>query len=245
MDDLEFRKRAYSNPTDDDPEFTNAARAHPARERLLEELTSLENQLADAINTVSVPDGLAERLKQQGAGNPGAEGVPRRSLKPYMTLAASVVVALALTFTVGQQGQPSARDLAFHDNVVNHLHEEASEYAGDVEASWERLTEVVSAGGGRIDNEAPLREAHVKFARDCGVTESLTGTHIVLEGEHGPVSLIYVATTPVSQDLELDDERFAGRIIPMQQGNMAIVGEKEEPLETFESLARTSFQWSI
>lgn len=253
MDDLEFRKRAYSNPTDEDPEFHDAARSDPARQRLLEELNSLENQLSDTVNTISVPDGLAERLKQHGTEQ-GAESATRPQatpgnsfrFRPHMTLAASLVVALALTFiTMGRPGQPSAQDMALHDDIVAHLHDEASEYAGDVEASWDRLTEVVAAGGGRIDDDSRLQDMHVKFARDCDLSESRTGTHIVLEGERGPVSVVFVNNTPVSQDLELDDERFAGRIIPMQEGSMAIVGEKDEPLETFEALARSSFQWSI
>ena len=64
MDDLEFRKRAYSNPFDETAEFLAACQVSTLRSRLVSELRQLDQQLNNAINTVAVPANLAEHLKQ-------------------------------------------------------------------------------------------------------------------------------------------------------------------------------------
>ncbi len=242
MDDLEFRKRAFANPSDDDPEFTDAAKTHPDRQRLLDELISLENDLAETLNAVSVPDNLAHRLKQQG----GSGMQPPSRFRPYLTLAASLVIATALTLAMlGQNSQPNAREAALHDQVVAHLRDEASEYAGDEQISIEEVAQVVSSRGGELADQSRLADIHLKFAKECIVGESHQGTHVVIQGENGPVSLMYVDSSPVSEEMELDDGRFSGIITPHREGNLAIVGEKGESLETFRSLAENGFNWSI
>lgn len=248
MDDNEFRKRAFSDPRGDDPDLHDAARGNSGRQKLMAEIAELEERISSAISAVPVPADLVTRLKQQVEPTPAASHNPGR----YFLLAAMVVVAVAVTIMFpGIQDNPSAQDLAFRDNLIEHLHREAPAYDGDSSAHWSEASSVLTtagvlaSGSGQSRNENPLRAAGIKFARHCDLGDAGRSAHIVLEGERGPVSVIFAANKPVDHTLDIEDERFHGRIIPTEHGNMAIIGEQGEVLTDYEVLVTDSIGWSI
>ncbi len=243
MDDLEFRQRAFSNPRDTDPDFVNALRGNAARERMLDEITALEEHLHSALHAIEVPVGLADRLKQQPTNNNAATTPP--AWRRYGLVAASLFVAVAVSLSIVMPDRPNAEDRALHNNLVEHLYHEEPRYAGDQQVSWEEVQRLVRETGGRVHDNQVIRSQHLKFANDCNFGNSVTGAHVVIQGEHGPVSVIFLKTRPVKDAMEIQDERFAGRIIPLQGGNLAIAGEKEESLDRWQNLATQSFEWSI
>lgn len=243
MDDTEFRKRALSEPRSEDPELQDAARGNSARERLMAEAAELEERISDTIKRVSVPTDLADRLKKH-ASSPIAGSGSRNPLR-YLAIAATLFVAAAITLVPGMINSPSAQDLAFHDHLVNHLHSEAGAYAGNEQADWNNVHDIIRSGGGQVQNDARLRDATIKFARDCDLGEFGRGTHLVMQGEHGPVSVIYTSSRPVNTVIDIQDNRFRGRIIPLQNGNLAIAGEEGESLSGYEQLVTASLDWSV
>jgi hypothetical protein len=244
MDDLEFRNRAFSNPSDDQEDFRAAADAHPARRRLLDELTALEKDLRQAFTAVDIPEGLHHRLHQH-AMPAETSLITRLKKRSAYLMAASLVITAGLGLSVAQS-RPNAQDLAFHDSLVEHLHHEAPRYAGPTTIQWQQVETVMQAAGAKLQPHADIVALHLTFANHCGFgVESGRGAHIVAQGEHGPISIIFVRNAPVSSDIKLRDQRFKGRIIPMAEGNMAVIGEKQESLEYYEKLLRENFEWSI
>ena len=61
MDELEFRRRAITHPSDRDPAFLAAAEASVANRKHLDEMKQLDRSLQRAME-VEVPAGLAERI---------------------------------------------------------------------------------------------------------------------------------------------------------------------------------------
>lgn len=249
MDDNEFRRRAFSEPGSEDPDLHEAARGNSARQRLMQEIAELEEHISSAIGTVSVPSGLADRLKQQVEPAPAAG---KRGLMRFFTVAAMVVIAAAITLVPDLGNRPSAEDVAFHDDLVAHLHEEAPAYDGDTSTQWAEVSGVLaSAGltaagnGSPPESGIPLQAAGLKFARHCNLGEAGRGAHIVLEGERGPVSVILATNKPVERAIDIEDERFHGRIIPTEYGNMAIIGEQGEVLTGYETMVADSVEWPI
>lgn len=243
MDDPEFRKRAFSNPRDNDPDFLSALQDSSARKKLLEELSALEDRITDALTSVEVPQGLADTLKQHVPGNPV---VTAPGWRRYMLVAASLFVAVAVSLSIVLPDRPSAQDLALHDNLVSHLYREAPRYSGDnTTVSWERVEQVITESGGKIHDNQMIRSQHLKFANDCNFGSAVSGAHIVIQGEKGPVSVIFLRASPVRKAMQISDDRFAGRIIPFDKGNLAIAGEKDESLDRWENLATQTFEWSI
>ncbi len=241
MDDLEFRTRAFSNPSDQQEDFRAAADASPERRQLLDELLELERDLQRAL-IVEVPAGLKRKLHQQA--RPAS---PLRS-RSLMALAASLVIATGLALNLFMQPGLSAQDLALHDEVVEHLHQEAPDYQtrydNGNDISWAQVEAILRASGTSLKSVDELASMHMIFARLCGLAGTRSA-HLVTRGEHGPVSIIFIRTTPVTRGVELRDERFQGRIIPVDEGNMAVIGEKNEALGHYEQILRDNVEWSI
>lgn len=236
MDELEFRTRAFSDPQDDRDDFRQAADSDPSRRRLLDELTHLDLEIRHATNAIPIPPGLQKRLLRQSRPT-------LRARAPYL-LAASVVATAGLGFSMIQT-RPNAQDLAFHDALLNHVHREAPRYADAAEVSWSDVEAVLQASGARLAAPGEIAALHLTFANHCGFGGGERGAHLVAQGEHGPVSIIFTHNTPVAGPLKLKDERYKGRIIPLAQGNMAVIGEKPEELGRFEKVIMANLQWTM
>ncbi len=254
MDDLEFRKRAYSNPNDVAADFIHASESSPQRKRLVNELRAMEHQLDKLLHSVAVPEEMAEQLKLSAASIASAASadiantqikspVRKSGMRRYYALAASLVVAVGLTLTM--QSGPSAQDMEFHDNLLSHLYREEPRYDGNGEITWQQISQVVASAGGHLKEDERIKALRIKFVNFCGVTPEQRGAHIVLEGSLGSVSVFLVKDGAVTQEFQIKDERFAGKIVPFGSGNLIIVGEKEEPIDSYQSLITENFEWVI
>lgn len=244
MDELEFRKRALANPYDNDPDFIQAARNSPGCKAVLDEVRQLEDQLGSTLRNINIPQDLAGRLKQHSIQTPAARGATRS----HYLMAASVVLAVALTLSFMLPSRPSAADMALHDDLVQHLYHEQPSYRGnDAQVSWEQVHAVVGAAGGRVHNgHAALQQAKMKFANDCDISDRVSrSAHVVIEGSRGPVSIIYLHSSPVSTVVRIKDSQFDGRIIPLAHGNLVVAGDKGEALEHWEAVAQSAFEWNL
>lgn len=248
MDDLEFKKHAYANSNDQTPEFLAAAQATPERSRLLQELQALDKRVTAAANSIAIPEGLAAKLRAIDA-NVVSITARKPVAKRYVAIAASLVAAFGLALSPGLfSARPSAADLQFHDDVLGHVHNEVSRFdLSRDDVSFSQINAVLEreAGGHFRDNDR-IKQLHIKFANGCNIARSGRGAHIVLEGTKGSISVMMVHNNaPVSTTLDVNDSRFAGKIIPFGEGNLVIVGEKDEPLEAYESVISEAFEWSI
>ncbi|MDO9319178.1 MAG: DUF3379 family protein [Gammaproteobacteria bacterium] len=243
MDDLEFRKRALANPHDTDEDFVAATSSSPERMQLVQEIQALDKRIVGTINAVAIPANLAARLKSHKP----AAGRPATSVwTSYYAMAASLVIAVGVILSLGlQSANPSAADLQLHDDALRHVYREEPRYdtAGN-DLNWQQINAVITEAGGHLRDDERIKTMHIKFANGCRLASG-TGAHIVLEGTKGSVSVLIVHSSPVTTRFDVNDPRFAGKIIPFGEGNLIIVGEKEEPLETYEALLTDAFEWVI
>ncbi len=243
MDDLEFRKRALANPHDPDDDFAAATASKPERMRLVLELKALDRRIVGTVNAVPVPADLAARLKSR---QPMVVQPLKSIWSSYYAMAASLVLAVGVILSVGlQSANPSAADLLLHDDAIRHVLREEPRYDRNAsDLSWEQINAVIAEAGGHLREDERIKTMHIKFANGCRLSAG-TGAHIVLEGSKGSVSVLIVHSSPVQTRFDVNDPRFAGKIIPLGEGNLIIVGEKEEPLETYEALLIDAFEWVI
>jgi hypothetical protein len=236
MDDLEFNSRAHSNPYDSSREFLDALSDRTDRQQLLDELRALDDQLRHLSSSLSIPPDLRMKLL-----SPPKPSWFRRSA---YALAASLVMAIGLTIsTMGYR--PSADEIAMHDAMIAHLYHEEPRYRDATPISWSEVEPVLAEAGihlSMLDGSTPLI---ITFANLCRFGNSQRAVHLVTVGEHGPVSVLLVRSSPVGGEIPVEDQRFKGSIKPVSQGNMAVIGEKNEQLEKFETLISNTVQWSI
>lgn len=248
MDDLEFRRHAFADPQSQDPDFLAAAKTNPERTALLLQLQALDARVSATAQSVRIPDGLKAKLlaREEIAAN-DATPAEKPKAKRYIALAASLVIAIGLIISPNLlTPRPSASDLEFHDEVIEHVHREVARFDTKREdASIGRINSVLEEAGGHLRDVERIKQMHIKFADGCRFAQNSKGAHIVLDGEKGSVSVIVVHNSPVSTTLNVNDSRFAGKIIPFGEGNLIIVGEKDEPLAKYESMIAAAFEWSI
>lgn len=248
MDDLEFRRRVLTNPAQVNEELTAAAVNNPERLKFIQEAQQLDARIHGIAATVSVPDGLAQRLKGLSSEEiQNTHSTAKPSWRRYMAIAATFVLAIGATLSAGLFGEnPSAADIQLHNDVIQHVYREAPRFESNLkDMAWPEINKVVAAAGGHLNDDDAIKTMHVKFANGCRLGLERRAAHIVLEGTQGAVSVFMVKNSPVKKAMNVDDPRYSGKIIPFGEGNLIIVGEKSEPIETYESLITQSFQWEI
>mgnify|MGYP006198592317 CR=1 FL=1 len=133
--------------------------------------------------------------------------------------------------------------MEFHDNLVSHLYAEEPRYIQSAGISWQQISQAFSDAGGHLKDEASIRALPVRFAKTCIIEMKGRGAHIVLDGVKGPVSVFLLKGGSVSSEFQVKDERFAGRILPMGEGNLVIIGEKDESLDDYQRVISENFEW--
>jgi hypothetical protein len=83
----------------------------------------------------------------------------------------------------------------------------------------------------------------VRSAKPCEILPAYENAHLTLEGSQGAVTIIN--TSPMDVEFSIRAERFIGIIVPMDQGNMVLVGEKDKDLYKFTSMLSENVEWVI
>ncbi len=264
MDELEFRKRVYANPRDLDDEILTAAHANPDYQKVVDETLAFEDSLVPLIESPEVPEGLMaqllsipekDELESETAASASSNVSPIRARKQsffqYYAVAASLVLAVGIVFSLGFNGGPSSADIVFGDDLLAHLHhdiEEIDEITNGETYAVLGLDEInvsMANAGTRLASNDGAQEFDVISAKPCEILPAYQSAHLVLKGSHGAVSVIVINNSPVDVEFSIRDERFNGIVVPMEQGNMILVGEKNEDLNQYASMFSENVEWVI
>lgn len=257
MDELEFRQRVYANPRDLDQETLAAARENPEYQRILEETLKLEASLEDTLSATEIPASLAQSLYDIPANDTDTTdnvvsmrrnklGLPR-----LLAFAACLLVAIGVTFPLMQNRSPSAAELAFGEDVIAHLYVEIAEIDAINSGSNNSLigipviNQVMANAGAYLTTDNLARTLPVRFARPCDVILPYNSAHLILEGMQGSVNVLIINNSPMSMEYRISDSRFSGLVMPLDQGNLVILGEGGEDLNEVKNLMADNIEWSI
>ena len=175
---------------------------------------------------------------------PGVENVvslpERRRLSPPAWLAMAATVLLALFIGVRFAADDSVVYESLADEVLAHVsHEPTALRVTDVAVSDEHLREVVPSNIAEMDASAGL----ITFAASCPINGHNV-PHLVIQGEHGPITIILMPDEKVSSAIALNDEVQHGVILPVGNGSIAIVTGLNEPLDEVQKQVLQSVVWS-
>lgn len=261
MDELEFRKRVYANPRDLDQEVLDAARANPDYQRILDETLEFENSLGSLIEATELPEGLVENLlsipeqdeleADAAMSNVSPIRAKKQSFFQYYAVAASLLLAVGIAFSLSINNGPSAADIVFGEDMLYHLHhdlEEIDDISGGETYAILNLEEVnvsMANAGTRLVNYDTTPNYAVRSAKPCEILPAYESAHLVVQGSQGAISIIVINNSPVEAQFNIRDERFEGIIVPMDQGNIILVGEKNEDLTQYASRYTENVEWLI
>ena len=167
------------------------------------------------------------------------KGIQTFSLPMWIGIAATVVIAAFVG--VRMIDLDTGNGLTLSEEVLAHVdHEPGALRVTNVAVSDEQFSSVVNPSVGTMDRNAGL----VTYASSCTIN-GRTIPHLVIQGEKGPITLLLMPEEMIDAAMTLDGRGVSGVIIPMGDGSIAIIGERDEPLDEIERRIIESVEWSI
>jgi len=204
-------------------------------------MQAFNDKIAAAL-TISVPDLKIPELpvlEDDNVVDLPFGGKKRFSVPTWIGIAATVVLAAFVGVRMINTSQLNSLPLA--DQVLAHLdHESYALKVTNVAVSDERFAKVVNPSIGTMDRSVGL----VTYAQSC-VINGKTVPHLVIQGEKGPITLLLMPEEMVDGATTLDGKGVNGVILPVGNGSIAIIGERDEPLTELEQSIINSVEWSI
>jgi hypothetical protein len=220
MDFSEFRRKLGAEPRSDDPELLAARESSGAHRELAAESDRFEAKLEGAC-ALPVPDDLVDGL----CAIPGA--APRRRIAWPVALAASLLIAVG---AVGIGWQVSREPLTVEDYVMSHYrHDGERMVAQSMEAGYGDVHELLAEFG--LDAEPALADA-IRLVKRCP-TPGGDGVHMVVHTANGPLTIIYMPDTAVTDHATLAFDDQVAVLVQLERGSAAIIGAGRAPVELF------------
>ena len=162
---------------------------------------------------------------------------PRSRAPLWYAVAATVVLATSITLRMS--GTFTSHD-SLADEVLAHLdHEPAALRVTDAPIPDRRLEYVVPASIAVFDRDESL----ITYAMPCKI-RGKTVPHLVIQGQHGPVTIILMPDEEVAEATPLDGTNVHGVILPVGDGSIAIIGPREESLAPIRENVLDALTWT-
>lgn len=229
MDYSEFMRQLGADPASQDPAFLSARESSPEFARAAEEADRFEKQLRLALG-LSAPRDLLFGLQQAGR----AEQRQRSAWRHY-ALAALILLA-AISAGVVWRMNPE------FDSVEQYV---AYHYAEDG-------AELVTRGEGRkADNvEEVLKSLHIGLTPEARRMVGLVkfcptpggrGAHLVFNTAHGPITVIFMPDTQVTDGEMLRFDGMQAQLLALATGSAAVIGTENQQVSSFYDLLHGAF----
>ncbi len=201
-----------------------------------DEMRALDVKIGRAL-ALEVPDLVLPDL-------PGLENVvslpARRRLLTPTWFAMAATVLLAVFFGVRFAADDGVVYESLADEILAHVsHEPSALRVTDIAVSDDHLHEVIPAHIAEMDESAGL----ITFAESCPIN-GRNVPHLVIQGEHGPITIILMPNEKISSAIALNDGNRHGVILPVGDGSIAIVAGLDEALDEVQKKVLQSVVWS-
>jgi len=237
MDDLQYRRSIYADPTSQDDNIIAAQNADPAKKQLAQELCQFDKQLKQAMK-VPVPDDLCSKLLlRQTLASHQQE---KRKSRIYLALAASVAIVAGL---VVNYLQFSSSYTNLGDYALAHVYHEQSAFSNDDNnrVSLVSLNKKMTAFNGHF-SESMGELISADYCRFDG----MKSLHLVFKGLTDTVAVFVV---PKKEHLaftdRFSDEKLRGESLGFRDANILVVADKNESLEKWQRAIHDNISWAI
>lgn len=232
MNCFEFRKVCIAEPRSAAAEYRRHRAECPGCAAFAESQEGFERALTKAVQ-IDVPPELNARLILRQTTRHSF------SLRRTLAYAASILVVLGLVFGVMREPRSPGVDTgvekvaSIDEVVIGHILDEPEHLVSQDEVPAVRAAGVLARVGVTLRGDIGL----IRFADLC---PGGPGVHLVLAGNRGPVTVMIMPTMPVSARHVLARGGFAGVVVPMGEGSLAIVGFPGEPIDEHEQRVRAA-----
>jgi hypothetical protein len=202
-----------------------------------DELRALDRKIGRAL-AISVPELRMPELPDVDTAAVVPLASHRRLTAPaWMAVAATI--ALAAFVGIRMYGS-NVTYASLADEIVAHLdHEPYALRVSDEPVDDGRLAKVVPASVAEMNHDAGL----ITYAQTC-VINGRKIPHLVIQGEHGPVTILLLPDEAIDDAVQIEGESINGVLLPVGRGSVAIIGERDEKLDTIQQNIVNSVTWS-
>ncbi|TKB49822.1 DUF3379 domain-containing protein [Ferrimonas sediminicola] len=219
MDELEFRRRAYADPQDQDKAFVDALAEEAGRKEFVDELRALDDRLSAAMK-ISPPEDLANRILLHQSLSQFQHQRKRQRL--HLAAAASIAFVIGLSLTL------TRKPATLGEHALAHVaHEAGFADRVDERVSLTALNTKLASFGGRMDS-AP---GHIYYANYCDF-DGIRSLHMVVDTSEGKMTVFFV---PKEQNkamtLSFGNDRYEGAAFDLGPFQVAVVGGRNQRLD--------------
>jgi hypothetical protein len=231
----EYRQALTADPAWTDE--TGHAAACAGCQAYTRKLQSLNLEIARAMQ-IEVPALAMPDLPDIDAARVTTLPARRRSWAPLWFAVAATVV-LAASVSLRMSGLFVTYD-TLAEEVLAHLdHEPASLRVTDVPVSDDRFQRALPANVAVFDRDRAL----VTYANPC-IINGHRVPHLVIQGQHGPVTILLMPEERVAESIPLEGDSVRGMIVPVGNGSIAIIADRDEPLDPLRRNVIESITWT-
>jgi len=226
----EFQLRCAANPDTDDSDYLEHMHTCGHCANYAAQMKAFDNDLAAAFR-IDVPEDLADCILER---HQSASKKPAIFGYPLYALAASLLLAMGITMYVLLQPGMLVLDKA----VIAHIENELPHLVQQDNVQFAELNGIMNKIGGTLNSSL----GKVNYAGTCHIRKKDAG-HIVIPGETGPVTILIMPGETISKRQLIHTDQFKGVIVPSSKGSVAIIGEKNEPLDKIEDKIKNLINW--
>ena len=222
-----------------DPSFDGGA-AHLTQclscQAFRDEMQALDLKIGRAL-ALSVPN--FDMPEPADIDTSNVTALPQRRFGTPIWLAVAATVTLAAFIGFRMLGSDLSNG-TLAEQILTHIDfEPYSLRVVDEAVSEQRLQRVMSASVATMDHGASL----VTYAQSCRIN-GRDVPHLVIQGEHGPVTILLMPYEKISGPQSIQGENVTGVILPVGNGSIAIIGVDGERLGRIEEQVMNSVTWS-
>lgn len=230
MDFSEYLRRLGADPDDPDPEMERARRSDPAFEQAADDARRLQNQLERAAR-LPAPDDLVDDILLISRNSRVEKSSPRWR---QLGMAAGLLIAVG---AAGLAWNATRGWESVDEYVVDHyrhdgdrlLLDSAGVAATDVQELFARFG---------VTAQPPLAR-DISLIKYCPTPDG-RGIHMVVDTAQGPVTVIYMPETGVTDGAELDFDTKRAHYVRLSRGSAIVIADQNQSVDAVYSLVQNS-----
>lgn len=240
MDDLEFRKKAITEPNSLAQDFLTKSRQTANNRHFIKQQKQFNQQLLDTLS-IPAPENLSERiiLTQQLAEHKIHHRLKRQKhWRNWLggSIAASLIIALSLNFILPE----TLNTAVLAQQVIEHINEDTHALNIHMDVPKSSIDTMLASYGGKLNG--PIGQVY--FLGHC-IIGGHTGIHIVLNTSQGLVTVFLLPTQHINHSTVLDEQQLSGVLYPSAKGSIAIVAEQADAIEVTRLMIDENLNWII
>lgn len=236
MDELEFRRRLFSDPSAGDTTLKQSLQQDSAKAELQQELLQLDAALHKALY-IEVPDDLQARLLLQQQVSSYRQ--QRRRKQWLYGIAASVALTLGL---VQLRFEPLHFGQDLGSYALAHVYHEASALLDhNQQLPLAEVNQLMTSFAGKLEQF----DGKVRYARFCHF-RGVRSLHLILDSKEGTVTVFVLPKDHGWQNTgTFTDDNFHGQSLALAGADLVLVAARQQLLAPLVDQVQQQFSFAV